>query len=229
MASATDNTWTNRFVLLGESSSFRVILVCCNTVRLDVFRRELFPMTTSFYGTQISVVPACGVVVLPAEHAAGSSCSASCYETPEHILILAMVMAERKLSQIERQILAAHLMKVADHTALEQRPERFNRIGMDVPAHVFLGCVVDDFVRQAQMAIGWILVGDNKFHAALGNSPDEAIVREVGLLAHHLADDVTLAADRANDAFFQVAFARPSHALLAVFLAQRRFLSLPPI
>ena len=51
-------------------------------------------------------------------------------------------------------------------------------------------------------------------------------MREVGLLAHHLADDVAFPADGSDDAFFQVAFASASHALLGLFLAQWRLFAL---
>ena len=100
-------------------------------------------MLTSSYERRISIVPACGVAMLQAEHAAGSSCSASCYEATEHIGVFAMVMTEREFRQVEREILAADLMEAANDATFQQCPERFNRVRMDVPAHVFLSGVID--------------------------------------------------------------------------------------
>ena len=77
-----------------------------------------------------------------AEHDANFSCSASCYEPAEHIVIFAMIVAERELRQIERQILLAYLVIAAHDAAFKQRPEPFDVVGMYIPANVFVGLVV---------------------------------------------------------------------------------------
>ena len=58
----------------------------------------------------------------------------------EHIGIIAIVIPKRKLIQIERQIILADPMIGADNATLQQAPEPFDIVGMDVPAHVFAAC-----------------------------------------------------------------------------------------
>jgi hypothetical protein len=55
---------------------------------------------------------------LCAEAVSSAATSASCYERSEHVRIFAMIMAERELCEIERQILRAYLMEVSDYAAL---------------------------------------------------------------------------------------------------------------
>lgn len=128
-----------------------------------------------------------------------------------------MVMTERELCQ-QRQILAAYLMIAAYDATLEQSPEALNRVSMDGSANVLLCSVIDDFVRHPEVAIGWIFIGNDKFDFAARDLANEAVIREVGRLTYHLADDVAFAADGSNNAFFQIAFARSSQPLLAGFL-----------
>lgn len=74
-----------------------------------------------------------------AEASASSDASASCYEPAENVFVLPIVVAEGKLGQIQRQILLAYLMVIADHATLEKRPERFNRIGEPCRAPIRFG------------------------------------------------------------------------------------------
>ena len=72
-----------------------------------------------------------------AEASASSDASASYYRCPEDIGILATVVTELKLVQIQRQIFLAYVVISADDAALQQRPEVFNVVGMDLAAHIF--------------------------------------------------------------------------------------------
>ena len=65
-----------------------------------------------------------------AEFGASASCSAACYEQIEHIRIFPMIVPERELGKIERQILFRDVVKTADDTTLEQGPKttRFRRV-----------------------------------------------------------------------------------------------------
>ena len=47
------------------------------------------------------------------------------------------VVAERKFVEIERQVFGADLMVCANHATLEQSPERFNRVSVNVASDVF--------------------------------------------------------------------------------------------
>ena len=50
------------------------------------------------------------------------------YNRTEDIRIGAVVVAELKLSNVEREIFGADFVECADHAALEDRPEAFNRV-----------------------------------------------------------------------------------------------------
>ena len=63
-----------------------------------------------------------------AEADASVPTSASCYHVEENIRILAIVEAILKFRQIQRQIFFADVVIGADDSALEQRPEPFNRL-----------------------------------------------------------------------------------------------------
>src|SRR5579863_3504026 len=75
--------------------------------------------------------------------------STSAYRCPENVRILAVIIAELELRNIERQILFADLMERADHAALNQRPEALNRVGVNCADNVFtLGVVDSDVLRE---------------------------------------------------------------------------------
>lgn len=70
-------------------------------------------------------------------------------------------MAERKLRQIERQILGADVVKRADNASLHERPEVFDIVRVDVTAHIDLLTMSDDLVRIAlgvQLPVGRMYV-----------------------------------------------------------------------
>jgi hypothetical protein len=138
-----------------------------------------------------------------AEAPASQVASASSYRCPENVGILAIVLAELKLIQIERQIFFADVMVGADNPALQQRPKALNRICVNQAANVLAFTMPDHLVRIAlpalQILVAGMLVGRDQFNfLADGFSYEAAHRRHISVL-DHLADHVTLAADRAND------------------------------
>ena len=67
---------------------------------------------------------------------------ASANRRAEDIRVQAIVVAELKLGNIERQIFGADLVESADHAALKDRPETFNRVGMHRADNVCRGTSV---------------------------------------------------------------------------------------
>jgi hypothetical protein len=59
--------------------------------------------------------------------------SASLNRRAENVRIVPMVVAELKFCDVQRHVFGADLVERADDTALENRPEAFNRVGMDSP------------------------------------------------------------------------------------------------
>jgi hypothetical protein len=67
--------------------------------------------------------------------------SASRNSCTEDVRILAIIVAELKLRDVQRHIFGAHLVERVDHAALEDRPETFNRVGVNRADHVVLAAL----------------------------------------------------------------------------------------
>src|SRR5208282_4081992 len=101
-----------------------------------------------------------------AEADASVPTSASSYHVEENVFVISIVEAVLKLREIQRQIFLAHVMIRAKHATLEQRPERFDAVCMDLTAHVLAGTVRDHFVRHRpfQIAITGVLIGRDQLY-----------------------------------------------------------------
>ena len=68
---------------------------------------------------------------LLAETETSVGASAACYRRLKHVAVHAVIVLELKFSDIQRHIFGAHLVERADHAAFEDRPEIFDRVGVD--------------------------------------------------------------------------------------------------
>src|SRR5258708_36889601 len=66
----------------------------------------------------------------------------------EDIVVLAVIVPELKLRNVQRQILLTNLVELADHAGLEDRPEAFNRVRVDGPNKVLIARVIDGGVLR---------------------------------------------------------------------------------
>ena len=66
---------------------------------------------------------------------------------PENIEIHAIIVAELKLRDVQRQIFAAYLVKAAHDAAFNQRPKALNRVGVDRTNDVLACLMVYSTVR----------------------------------------------------------------------------------
>ena len=152
------------------------------------------------------------------EALARSDASVACYGSTEDVFVVPVVVPKHKLIQIERQVLPAHAVIRPNNTALQQRPERFNRIRVDSTANVFASHVRNRRVRETavnEFAIAARVIGRNQRHFAIHGHSHESLKRlGVGHL-NQLANDVPFAGNRTNDGHF-VAAARDTSALAAV-------------
>jgi hypothetical protein len=64
----------------------------------------------------------------------------------------AVIVAEVKFCRVAVQVLFLAVLVDAAHVALEDREIAFRRIDVDVAARVFLGAVIDGFVRELRCA-----------------------------------------------------------------------------
>ena len=70
------------------------------------------------------------------------------YRLPEDIRVVAVIIAELEFGDVERQVLSGYFMECTNDTALEDRPETFNRIRVDRTNDVLALAVVNDAVRE---------------------------------------------------------------------------------
>src|SRR5258708_36937120 len=66
----------------------------------------------------------------------------------ENVFVLAVVVPELKLRDVQRQILLADLVERADDATLEDRPEAFNRVRVHRSDNVLIARVIDDGVLR---------------------------------------------------------------------------------
>src|ERR1700674_1030984 len=90
---------------------------------------------------------------LRAEAVSSAATSASWYESRKHIFVFTVIVAERKLREVERQIVFAHLVIAAHDAALQETPEGFQIVGMDLAAHVLMRFVIDVLMRKSLMEL----------------------------------------------------------------------------
>jgi hypothetical protein len=91
--------------------------------------------------------PVCWRLSRSAEAVASVGASAGCYRGTEDVLVIPVVVPELELRDVERQVFPADLVVRADHAALEQRPEAFNRVGVDCADHVLFAVMVNGAMR----------------------------------------------------------------------------------
>ena len=127
--------------------------------------------------------------------------SATRYDLPKWIFGAASVVAELKLADIQRQIGFADLVEVADDTALDERPEAFDRLCVDRPHNVLLVCMPDDFVRilAIEAAIAYPFVTNEQCDLVGNDFADEAFESGGVDAFNHAGNDLSLAADRADN------------------------------
>ena len=120
------------------SMRFQMVFGAWTTKEVNDFRLLIHGVATS--GIELAVR---AFWTHDAEASASSVASASCYGAPGDVCVLAVVVAERKLVQIQRQVLRADVVIGADDAALQERPEGFDVVRVNHAPHV-LACFVID-------------------------------------------------------------------------------------
>jgi hypothetical protein len=92
--------------------------------------------------TPIAPVPVCWPLSPSSETVTSDRASAACYRGVEDFRIMPIVVAEFEFCDVQRHIFFADFMEGADHTALEDRPEAFNGLGVHGPNNIFASSVV---------------------------------------------------------------------------------------
>jgi hypothetical protein len=134
-----------------------------------------------------------------------ASASSPLYRLAENIGFATIVVTELKLREVEREILRADMMVRANDSALEQRPETFNAVGMNLTANVFVLGMLHGFVfitQSVQVVIATVLIGSDKTHLIADNLADKAVERSRVRSFDYLTDYIAFTADRADNRSF---------------------------
>ena len=127
--------------------------------------------------------------------------SASLDRRSENVRVLAIIIAELELCNIERHIFAAHFVECADHAALENRPEAFNGLRVNCADDILASGVVNDAMRifAVKAPVCGPLIG-TKQADLVGNGFADEGGESIGIdIRDHARNHVALAADRADD------------------------------
>lgn len=135
------------------------------------------------------------------------------------IRILAIVVAELKLGNIERHIFFADLMERADNTAFQDRPKTFNRIRVNCADHVLTLAMADSGVGifAVKVAIAASVIGAKQADFVRHGFMHETFERGDIDVIDNARHDVTLALDCADDNGFARTNATASAIRVAVF------------
>jgi hypothetical protein len=109
-----------------------------------------------------------------AEAPASSVASASCYRGSENVRVLPVIEAPRKLVQVQRQVLLADVVVRPDDAALQQAPEGFKIVRVDVAAHILAARVVHGRMRQAHVLVADVFIGRDKRNLVTNHVTHEA-------------------------------------------------------
>jgi hypothetical protein len=118
----------------------------------------------------------------------------------ENVRIPPMVVAELKFRDVQRHIFGADLVERTHDTALENRPEAFNRIGVDRADDVALRGMHHGLpVVFGQIVVNLIFIGREKADIGGNHFANEMFGGIFGDAAQCAGDHVALAADSADD------------------------------
>jgi len=137
-------------------------------------------------------------------HASAAACSAFCYYVRKDVWVLAVVVSERKLRQVQRQVILTHLVIRADDPTLEQTPKAVQVVGMDVAPHVFSLLVIHDLmgIFAVQPAIAWVFVRCHQRDTIPDGFADQLAHGYTISILDQFAHDIPFASNGPNDGSF---------------------------
>lgn len=175
----------------------------------------------------ISIERACWRALACSEAPASYCASAASHRFSKDVGIAAIVVAELKFRQVERQIFLTHVVVRANDAAFEQCPEALNVVRMNLAAHVFALAMIDGLVPDAtvDIVVCAVVISRDQRDFLIDRMMDEPSESTRIRFADHLAYDAALAFDCADDTHLAEAnglaeLLRPSGiALLAALFA----------
>jgi hypothetical protein len=118
----------------------------------------------------------------------------------EDVRIFSIIIAELEFRDVQRYVFGAHLVERAHHAGLEDRPEAFNRLGVNRADDVLPLGVVDDGVRifLVELIIAHPLVGTEQADFVRDGFADEFTKRIGANILDNAGDHIALALDRTD-------------------------------
>lgn len=149
----------------------------------------------------IPIESACWRALACSEAPASCCASAASYRLSKDVVIVPIVESELEFREVERQIFLADVMVRPNYPALQQAPERFDIVRVDLAAHVFARAVSDDFVwkEMSQIAVSAPFIRCDQIDFLGHGLFDEPAQGVSGRVFDDLADYIALARDRADD------------------------------
>src|ERR1700675_3417112 len=157
-----------------------------------------------------------------AETHASDLVSAACYRGTKNIGVVAVVVAELELGNIQRHVLGADLMERADHATLEDRPEALNRVRVHSADNVFFRAVANGSVRKLfpECVVSPHVIGGEQTDLVRDGFTNEAGQSLAVEMLYDPRNNIALALDCTNDADLAGAAAtRTAIALIPMLIA----------
>jgi hypothetical protein len=153
-------------------------------------------------GIVIPIESVCWRALACSEVPASLCASASCYRFPKDVGILAVVMTELEFRKVQRQIFLADVVVSADHATLEQAPERFDVVGVDLAANILAFAMIDGLMRdfhRSEPSVSAVLISRDQTDPIRNRSANKAVKRASIRIFDHLTDHVPLACYRTDN------------------------------
>ena len=158
-------------------------------------------MNHPIFRNQILIVQARWRRALIAERFGQCCLSASCYRFTENIFVLAVIVAERELRQIERQVFLADMVICSDDSTFQERPERFDIVGVNLAANVLACFVINRLmpIVETDPCVSSRFIGRDQINLVRNNFVYKSVDCVLRGIFDHLADDIAFPRDRADD------------------------------
>jgi hypothetical protein len=136
-----------------------------------------------------------------AETVTSDLASAACYRFPEDIGVVAVVVAELELGDVERQVFFADLVIGADNATFNQRPKALDCLGVHSANNIFATGVVNRLMRifLAQMFVTDPLIAAQQANLVGDGFADEAFQGHGLNVLDNPSDDIATSLDSADD------------------------------
>jgi hypothetical protein len=126
------------------------------------------------------------------------------YRRSKNIRVPPIIVAELELGNIQRHIFPTHFVERADHTALEDRPETFDGLGMDCADDILASRMINSRVWEIfiEVPVSGPLIGAKQADFVGDGFADECAKRCGLNVRDHARNHIPLAADGVDDRRF---------------------------